>query len=87
MGLFKRIPLHTEKAHLEFRAESFNLFNHSQLYVTPATFSTPNVVTASCYGGANNSAGDASCLANSSFLHASGSHLGRIFQFGLKLMF
>jgi hypothetical protein len=88
MGLFKQIPLHTEKAHLQFRAEAFNLFNHPQLYVTsPVTVaSTPNVVTAGCYGGPNNSAGDPSCLV-SSFLHPTGAHLGRILQLGLKVVF
>jgi hypothetical protein len=87
MGLFKQIPLHTEKAHLQFRAEAFNLFNHPQLYVTASTFSTPNVVTTGCYAGPNNSAGDPSCVASSTFLHATGAHLGRILQLGLKVIF
>ena len=29
MGLFKQIPVH-EDMHFEFRAEAFNVFNHTQ---------------------------------------------------------
>jgi hypothetical protein len=86
MGLFKQIPLPMEKVHLQFRAEGFNLLNHPQLYVTSPT-ATGNVVTTGCYGGPNNSAGDPGCLAGSTFLRATGAHLGRIYQLGLKLMF
>jgi hypothetical protein len=86
MGLFKQIPLHTEKAHLQFRAEAFNLFNHPQLYVTAPTAAS-NTVTTGCYAGPNNSAGDPSCVASSTFLHATGAHLGRILQLGLKVIF
>jgi hypothetical protein len=86
MGLFKEIPLHTEKAHLQFRAEAFNLFNHPQLYAVASTGMYDNVTTG-CYAGPNYSAGDPSCVATSSFLHAGGAHLGRILQLGLKLVF
>jgi len=86
MGLFKQIPLPMEKAHLQFRAEAFNLFNHPQLYVTTPT-AIGNVVTTGCYAVPNNSAGDPSCLAGSTFLHATGAHLGRILQLGLKLTY
>jgi len=86
MGLFKSIPIHGEQVHLQFRAEAFNTFNHSQLYVTVPT-TTGNVITTGCYAGANNSAGDPSCIAGSTFLHADAAHNPRILQLGLKLIF
>jgi hypothetical protein len=86
MGLFKNIPLHGEQVHLQFRAEAFNTFNHTQLYVTAPT-PTGNLITAGCYAGANNSAGDPSCIAGSTFLHANAAHNPRILQLGLKLIF
>jgi hypothetical protein len=76
-GLFKRFAF-GEKYALDFRWENFNLFNHTQ------------------YNGVNNSmdcapigstAGDASCVGSSSFLHASGAHLPRRMQFGLRFQF
>jgi hypothetical protein len=76
-GLFKRFSFGETRA-LDFRWETFNLFNHTQ------------------YNGVNNSmdcapigstAGDASCLASSGFLHASGAHLARRMQFGLRFQF
>jgi hypothetical protein len=77
MALFKNIPIH-ESISMQFRAEGFNIFNHTQWTGVSAQ--------TSCYGGPDNSAGDASCLGNG-FLQPNGAHLGRIFQFGLKLMF
>jgi len=77
MGLFKNFFV-TEKANFEFRAEAFNVFNHTQ-------FSSVNN-SISCYGGTNNSAGDASCLAQS-FLHPNGAHNPRILQLGMKFIF
>jgi hypothetical protein len=76
-GLFKNFYV-TEKANFEFRAEAFNLFNHTQ-------FNNINN-TISCYGGSNNSAGDASCL-DQSFLHPSSAHNPRLLQLGLKFIF
>ena len=77
MGLFKRFALAESRA-FEFRAEGFNVFNHTQwngIY--------HNIT---CYGGADNSAGDASCLDNN-FLHPSGAHNPRILQLGAKFIF
>jgi len=36
MGLFKKIPLRSEKVNLQFRAEFFNIFNHP-MFNNPAT--------------------------------------------------
>ena len=78
MGLFKRFAL-TESKAFEFRAEGFNVFNHTQF--------SGVYNSASCYAGADNSAGDPSCLAGNSFLHPSGAHNPRILQFGMKFLF
>jgi hypothetical protein len=77
MGLFKHFAI-TEQKGIEFRAEGYNVFNHTQ-------FSGVNN-TATCFGGDNNSAGDPSCLDNS-FLHPSGAHNPRILQLGAKFLF
>jgi hypothetical protein len=78
-GLFKHFPVHGEHQALEFRAEAFNVFNHTQ-------FSGVNT-TASCYAGATNTPGDPSCLAGSTFLHPTSAHNPRILQLGLKFLF
>lgn len=79
MGLFKRFPLRSEARAIEFRAEGFNVFNHTQ-------WSGINN-SASCYAGPDNSAGAASCVSSSTFLHPNGAHNPRILQLGLKLLF
>jgi hypothetical protein len=58
-GLFKRFEIKEEKA-FEFRAEAFNVFNHTQ-------WSGVNTGT-SCFAGTDFNAGDLSCLANNNFL-------------------
>jgi hypothetical protein len=79
MGLFKRFPIKSEARAFEFRAEAFNVFNHTQWNGVNAG--------ASCYGGANNSAGDLSCITTQTFLHPSGAHNPRIMQLSLKFLF
>ena len=77
MGLFKHFAF-TEARAIEFRAEGFNVFNHTQ-------WNGVNSGT-SCFG-ADFSAGDASCLANNNFLRPGGAHNPRILQLGMKLLF
>ena len=79
MGLFKRFPLKSETRAVEFRAEAFNVFNHTQWNGVYAN--------AACYGGADNSAGDPSCISTQTFLHPSGAHNPRILQLSLKVLF
>ncbi|MGH9652294.1 MAG: hypothetical protein ACRD6B_02385, partial [Bryobacteraceae bacterium] len=78
MGLFKDFHL-SEARYFEFRAEAFNVFNHTQWKTIDGG--------AACYAGSNNSAGDPSCLPGSTFLHPTAAHDPRILQLGLKFIF
>jgi len=84
-GLFKRFSFGETRA-LDFRWETFNLFNHTQYN---------GVNTGMDCVGPNGTAGDPICIngdpvnniAASGFLHASGAHLPRRMQFGLRFQF
>lgn len=83
----------TESSDLEFRAEVFNVFNHTQyrIYDPDNPGGTGNNVI-SCYGGPANSAGfsapnGADCITGASFLHPVDAHRPRTVQFGLKWAF
>jgi hypothetical protein len=80
MGLFKHFAFNEARA-LEFRAEGYNVFNHTQWNgVGGGT---------SCFGDASDSfsEGDPSCYANNGFLRAGGAHNPRILQLGMKFIF
>ncbi len=93
MALLKHFAV-TESKYFEFRAEAFNVFNHLEYtWVGGDSGSAANNAgrgtdsnTIACYGGANNSAGDPTCI-GSSYLRSAGSHLPRILQLGLKFIF
>ncbi len=90
-ALQKTFPLR-EGLNLEFRAEAFNVFNHTQFRIFNPTLGNQAQNTVSCYGGpvANYSAvgGDGTdCLTGSSFLHPVDAHRPRTMQFALKLAF
>ena len=83
----------TESSEVEFRAEVFNVFNHTELriYDPDNPGSTGNNVV-SCYGGPQYSAGfmgkgGADCITGASFLHPVDAHRPRTVQFGLKWAF
>lgn len=90
-ALQKNFLLH-EGVSVEFRAEAFNIFNHTQFRIFNPTLGNQAQNTVSCYGGpvADYSAagGDGTdCLTGSSFLHPVDAHRPRTLQFALKLAF
>jgi hypothetical protein len=86
VALLKHFKI-TEGSTLEFRAEAFNVFNHTQFIIYDPDRGNQANNTVNCYGGVNNSAGDASCLGGSAFLHPIEAHRPRTMQFGLKYAF
>ena len=80
----------TESSEIQFRAEFFNIFNHTQfrIYDPDNPGSSGNNVV-SCYAGPVYSAGfqsigGADCATGASFLHPLDAHRPRTVQFGLK---
>lgn len=92
MSLLKHFKL-SESKEMQFRAEFFNIFNHTQfrLYDPDNPGSSGNNVV-SCYAGPFYSAGfqasgGADCVTGASFLHPLDAHRPRTIQFGLKFAF
>jgi len=97
VALLKHFKI-SERSEVEFRAEAFNVFNHTQFRVydpdNPGS-SGNNVI--SCYAGPSYSAGfgrslntgtaGVDCVTGASFLHPLDAHRPRTIQFGLKLAF
>jgi hypothetical protein len=87
VSLLKHFKPFHEKSDVEFRAEAFNVFNHTQfrIYDPSHPGNTGNNVI-NCYGDITTqySAGASSCLAGNSFLHPVDAHDPRILQFALK---
>jgi hypothetical protein len=81
-----------ESGSVEFRAEAFNIFNHTQFRIwdpdNPGNIGN-NII--SCYAGPQYSAGfqgsGADCVTGASFLHPLDAHRPRTIQFGLKVGF
>jgi|HubBroStandDraft_6_1064221.scaffolds.fasta_scaffold00879_6 hypothetical protein len=93
MALLKHF--HTsESTTLEFRAEAFNIFNHTQFRIFDPDKGNLANNTVSCYGGVANTAGyindnpgGTNCLEGNSFLRPIDAHRPRTIQFGLKFFF
>jgi hypothetical protein len=101
MSLLKNFKI-TESSNLEFRAETFNIFNHTQFRIYNSNIGNTAANTINCYGGPDNSALGGwtvppnnpsgqpvfvDCATGSSFLHPVDSHRPRTLQFGLKYSF
>jgi hypothetical protein len=93
MALFKHFAI-GERAAFEFRAEAFNVFNHTEYAwiggetgsgASNSPFGSSNA-TLTCYG-ANNSAGDPSCTSANAYLRPATAHNARILQLGAKFIF
>ncbi len=93
MALLKHFAV-TESKYFEFRAEAFNVFNHTEFNWLGGDGGSANSnagagntsSTVVCYGGANNSAGDPSCLPGVLF-RPGAAHNARILQLALKFIF
>jgi hypothetical protein len=91
MSLLKNFTM-GESGTLEFRAEAFNIFNHTQFRIYDPNLGNTGSNVISCYGGPNYSAGfsepgGADCLTGNSFLHPVDAHRPRTLQLGLKYIF
>jgi hypothetical protein len=76
MALFKRFAI-KERAAIEFRAEGFNIFNHTEW----------DPIAGQAGAGANISGASTNTLGATGFLYAGGVHEARILQFALKIIF
>lgn len=90
MALLKHFKPFGENPVFEFRAEAFNIFNHTQFRIfDPAHPGNSGNNVVNCYGDITTqySAGASGCLTGNSFLHPVDAHDPRILQLALKMAF
>lgn len=77
------------ETHLEFRAEAFNIFNHTQYRIYDPEKGNTASNTISCYGDLSTgyTAGASSCDPGNAFLRPVDAHRPRTIQLGLKMDF
>jgi hypothetical protein len=91
LSLLKHFQMN-ESSVLEFRAEAFNIFNHTQFRLYNPDLGNTGANVIGCYGGPNYTAGfsapgGTNCLTGSSFLHPIDAHRPRTLQLALKYSF
>jgi hypothetical protein len=99
MTLLKHFRV-TEGSVIEFRAEAFNIFNHTQFRIYDPNLGNTGSNVISCYGGPSYEAGYSApldpvtgastgtdCVTGSAFLHPVDAHRPRTVQLGLKYSF
>jgi len=91
MSLLKHFAIH-EGSEVEFRAEAFNIFNHTQFRLYNPDLGNTGSNTIGCYGGSTYSPGayfpaGTDCLTGSAFLHPVDAHRPRTLQLALKFSF
>ena len=90
LSLFKHFTPFGEGRDVEFRAEAYNVFNHTQFRIyDPSHPGNTGNNSVNCYGSQSEpySAGASGCLTGNSFLHPVDAHDPRIMQFAVKMMF
>ena len=91
MSLLKHFAIR-EGSEVEFRAEAFNVFNHTQFRIYNPDLGNTGSNTIGCYGGSGYSAGayfpgGTDCLTGSALLHPVDAHRPRTLQLALKFSF
>jgi hypothetical protein len=91
LALLKHFKV-SETSSIEFRVETFNLFNNTQFRIYDPTLGNQANNTVNCYGGLGSgysaAGGDGTnCITGSAFLHPVSAHRPRTMQLGLKWAF